>query len=407
MLARHRPWGLLVVAAAIAGLCAWLALGHRSRAAVPAAQSVPVSAAIVRRADVPLAIEVIGAAQAWKSDVIRAQVSGRLLSVAVVEGTEVKAGDTVARIDPAPFRAALMQAQGTLLHDEAQLRLARIDLKRYRELLSQDSIASQQVDTQAATVKELEGTVLTDQGAVAAARVNLGYCTIAAPVSGRVGIRLVDPGNLVSPTDSTGIITIDQLEPIAVEFSVPEGDFQRLREASQMFSRPLQTQAYSQDSGALLGSGELRIADNHVDPGTGTVELKARFPNAEGALWPGQFVNVRLTLDVLHDALTIPNAAVNHGPDGTFVYLIGPNSRVSVRPVKVSVVQEATAVVASGLQTGDEVVTDGQMQLAPDSVVSVREAAVGASAASDRPERSSAPAAAVAGRHRRAYTPAS
>jgi len=380
MQTRGRPWGLIMVAVAAAGLCAWLALGHRHAEAAPTVQSEPVSAAIVRRTDVPVAIEAIGAAQAWQADVIRAQVSGRLLQVAVREGAQVKAGDVVAQIDPAPFRAALMQAQGTLERDQAQLQLAQLDLKRYRWLLAQNSIASQQVDAQQATVKELEGTVLTDQGAVAAAQVNLGYCTIDSPVSGRVGIRLVDAGNLVSPTDTTGIITINQLAPIAVTFSVPEGDFQRLQQASQMFDRPLQTQAYSQDTGALLGSGELRIADNHVDQTTGTVELKARFPNVDGRLWPGQFVNVRLTLDVLHDALTIPNAAVNHGPEDTYAYVIGADSHVSLRPIKVALIQDATAVIATGLQPGEEVVTDGQMQLKPGSLVTVHGTAAAGSA---------------------------
>jgi multidrug efflux system membrane fusion protein len=361
----------LVVALAAAGLCAWLALSHRARRVETAAQSVAVSAARAQRADVPLTIEAIGAAQAWQGDVIRAQVSGRLLRIAVSEGAQVKAGDLIAEIDPAPFRAALMQAQGTLKRDQAQLELARLDLKRYTLLLSENSIASQQVDSEKAMVEELEGTVLTDQGAVAAAQVNLGYCRITSPVSGRAGVRLVDPGNLVSPADTSGIITINQLEPIAVTFSVPQADFQRLRQASSMFDHPLLTQAYSQDTDALLGSGELRIADNHVDPGTGTVELKARFPNTDGKLWPGQFVNVRLTLSVLRDALTIPNAAVNHGPDQTYAYVIGADSHVTLRPIRVELVQDATAVIASGLQPGDEVVTDGQMELKPGSLVAV------------------------------------
>jgi multidrug efflux system membrane fusion protein len=369
---RSRPWGLLVVVAAIAGLCAWLAFGHRPHPIAAPPQSVAVSAATVRRADMPLLIEAIGSAQAWQAETIHAQVSGRLLQVAVREGSQVNVGELVAQIDPAPFQAALMQAQGTLEHDQAQLELAQVDLKRYQVLLSQNSIASQQIDTQQALVKELQGTVLTDHGAVAAAQVNVGYCTIKSPVSGRVGIRLVDPGNLVAPTDTTGIITINQLEPIAVEFSVPEGDFQRLRQASDLFKQPLLTEAYSQDTGAPLGSGELSIVDNHVDPGTGTVELKARFPNTDGHLWPGQFVNVRLTLKVLHDALMIPNAAVNQGPENVFVYVIGRDSHVSVRPVKVALVQDATAVIDSGLEVGDQVVTDGQMSLKPGSLVKVR-----------------------------------
>lgn len=369
---RRRPWGLAVVAIAVAGLCAWLALRHRGHTASPVTPSVTVSAATVRRADMPVAIEAIGAAQAWQSDTIHAQVTGRLLRVAVAEGTQVKTGELIAQIDPAPFRAALLQSRGALKRDQAQLTLARLELKRYRVLLTQDSIASQQVDEQQATVNELEGTVLTDQGAVDSARVNLDYCTITSPVSGWVGVRLVDPGNLVSPTDSTGIITVNQLEPIAVAFSVPEGDFQRLRDASNMFDRPLETQAYSQDTGASLGNGVLRIADNHVNAGTGSVELKARFANMDRKLWPGQFVNVRLTLSVLHNAVTIPNAAVNQGPGQPYAYVIGADHHVSVRPIKVTLVQDATAVIDSGLQPGEAVVTDGQMDLKPGSLVSVR-----------------------------------
>ena len=369
---RRRPWGLLVVALAVAGLFAWLALGRHQRMVEPAAQSVSVSAAMANRADVPVVLEAIGAAQAWQADVIHAQVSGRLLSVPVSEGSEVKAGDLLAQIDAAPFRAALMQTVGTLKHDQAQLKLAQLDLKRYRDLLSQDSIASQQVDTQVALVEELEGMVIADQGTVNAARVNLGYCTIRSPVSGRVGVRLVDAGNLVSPTDPNGIITVDQLKPMAVTFSVAEGDFERMRQASETFSRALATLAYSQDTDALLGSGELRIADNHVDPSTGTVQLKASFPNTDGKLWPGQFVNVRLTLNSLHDVLRIPNAAVNHGPTQTYVYVIGPDSHVAVRPIQVALVQDAWAVISSGLQSGDEVVTDGQGDLKPGALVIVR-----------------------------------
>jgi membrane fusion protein, multidrug efflux system len=272
---RGRPWGLLVVALAAAGLCGWLALGHRQHTVVPVTQGVSVTAAMARREDVPVALEAIGAAQAWQADVVHAQVTGRLLNVPVREGSEVKAGELLAQIDPAPFQAALMQTEGTLKHDQALLKLAQLNLTRYRTLLAQNSIASQQVDTQEALVEELQGTVLTDQGAVNAAKVNLGYCTITSPVTGRVGVRLVDAGNLVSPTDPNGIITVDQLQPMAVTFSVAEGDFQRLRQASETFSRALATLAYSQDSDALLGSGELRIADNHVDPTTGTVQLKA------------------------------------------------------------------------------------------------------------------------------------
>lgn len=322
--------------------------------------------------DVPVSIQAIGAAQAWQSVTIRAQVNGRLQRVPVTEGAEVKQGDLIAEIDPAPYQAMLMQAEGALKRDQAQLELARLDLSRYRQLEAQNSISAQQVDTEQALVKQLEGTVLIDQGAVASAQVNLAYCRISSPVTGRVGVRLVDPGNLVATTDTGGIIVINQLEPIAVTFSVPQADFQRLVAASSSFQRPLTTQAFSQDSGAPLESGELRIADNHVDASSGTVQLKARFANAARKLWPGQFVNVRLTLSVLRAALTIPKSAINRGPDFTYAYVIGADKRVSMRPITVELIQDADAVITAGLRVGETVVTDGQMSLKPGSLVSVR-----------------------------------
>ena len=349
----------------------WLAFGHRPPA--PGAPlPVSVSAARAVLSDVPVSIQAIGAAQAWHSVTIRAQVNGRLQRVPVQEGAEVRQGDLIAEIDPAPYQAMLMQAQGALKRDQAQLELERLDLSRYRQLEAQNSISAQQVDTEQALVRQLDGTVLIDQGAVASAQVNLAYCRISSPVTGRVGVRLVDAGNLVATTDAGGIIVINQLEPIAVTFSVPQADFQRLMTASSSFHRVLATQAFSQDSGAPLGAGELSIADNHVDASSGTVQLKARFTNGDRKLWPGQFVNVRLTLSVLHAALTIPKAAINRGPDFTYAYVIGADKRVSVRPVTVQLIQDTDAVITAGLRAGETVVTDGQMSLKPGSLVLVR-----------------------------------
>jgi membrane fusion protein, multidrug efflux system len=251
---RHPRWGWISGAILTLGACLWLLFGRRTPAP-SAPPPVSVSAARVVRADVPVSIQAIGAAQAWQSVTIRAQVNGRLQRVPVQEGAEVKQGDLIAEIDPAPYQALLMQAQGALKRDQAQLELARLDLSRYRQLEAQNSISAQQVDTEQALVKQLEGTVLIDQGAVASAQVNLTYCRITSPVTGRVGVRLVDPGNLVATTDTGGIIIINQLEPIAVTFSVPQADFQRLVAVSGFFHRVLTTQALSQDSGAPLGSG--------------------------------------------------------------------------------------------------------------------------------------------------------
>jgi multidrug efflux system membrane fusion protein len=332
--------------------------------------------------DVPVSITALGAAQAWQSDTILSQVSGMLLKVFFTEGTNVKAGQLLAQIDPALYQAALNQAEGQLNHDEAVLANARLDLKRYQTLLSQQSIASQQVDTQAALVKQDEGTVQVDQAAVQTATVNLSRCRITSPISGRTGVRLIDPGNLISASASatsastttsvtgssssgvTGIVVVNQIEPIAVTFSVPQRDYQRLFQISDGFHKPLTTEALSQDSGASLGMGQLTIADNRVDASTGTVELKARFPNVGDKLLPGQFINVRLTLQTLSHVTTIPAVAINQGPNGSFVYLVGPDQKASMRPVKVRLTQGPTAVIASGLNPGDTVVTDGQTTLA-------------------------------------------
>jgi multidrug efflux system membrane fusion protein len=372
--ASRRPrWGLAVVGLALVGLLAWLAFGNKKPAKTngPAAIAVTTTKALVH--DFPVVVTALGAAQAWQGVTIQAQVSGKLLSVPVQEGTMVKKGQLLAEIDPAPYQAALLQAQGALRRDEASLEQARIDLKRYQTLAGQNSIAGQQVDTQAALVKQDEGTVLLDKGAVDAAQVNVGWTRIVSPVDGRVGVRLVDPGNLVSatPTTTTGIISVNMVTPIAVTFTIPEGDFQRLVNASDGFKKPLVTQALSQETNTPLGMGEVVIADNHVDPNSGTVVMKAKFPNADSHLWPGQFVNVRLTVQTLPHALTVPSVAVNQGPNGPFVFVVNDN-KAAIRPVSVITTQDSMAVIKTGLSEGDTVVTDGQLSLKPGSKVRQR-----------------------------------
>jgi multidrug efflux system membrane fusion protein len=263
-----------------------------------------------------------------------------------------------------------MQAGGALRRDQAVLQGARTDLARYQTLVAQNSIAKQTAEDEAATVRQDEGTVQNDAGAVAAAKVNVGWCRIKAPVSGRIGVRLVDPGNIVTTSLTTGIISVNQIQPIAVTFTVPQGDFQRLASVSGGFTRPLTTEAISQETGATLGTGELIVADNHVDPSTGTVELKARFANDGRQLWPGQFVNVRLTLQTLSHAITVPSSAVNQGPKGAFVYVVGADSKAMVQPVVVATTEGDVAVIQSGVKPGQTVVTDGQMSLRPGAMVS-------------------------------------
>jgi multidrug efflux system membrane fusion protein len=367
--------GFWVAGLVLVALVLWIAFGQKKKPPPAKPPTIPVAAAQVSVADVPVSVDALGSALAWQGVVIRAQVNGALKQVNFTEGSEVKAGQVLAQIDPAPYRAALLQAQGALVRDKALLANAKLDLTRYQTLAAQDSIAKQQADTQAALVKQDEGVVKIDEGAVAAAQINLNYCTIVSPVAGRVGVRLVDPGNLVSTTDTTGIVTVNQIQPIAVTFTVPEGDFQRLSAASGGFSQSLAVQAMSQETGAPLGEGELRIADNHVDASTGTVLLKARFENPGRQLWPGQFVNVRLRLQTIKQAVTIPSAAVNQGPKGAFAYVVGPDKKVAAQPISVTVNQGGVAVVASGLKAGQTVVTDGQMSLKPGSMVAIHPAA--------------------------------
>jgi multidrug efflux system membrane fusion protein len=368
---RRFRWGLLAAGVLAIALILWVVL--RPKPAKPhGPPAVAVTVAVATHQDVPVTLTALGAAQAWRSDTIHAQVSGKLLSAPFTEGASVKAGQVLAQIDPAPYRAALMQAQGALARDQALLENARIDLARDRTLAAQDSVSRQVADTQAALVKQDEGVVLADQGAVAAARVNLGWTRITAPISGRLGVRLVDPGNIVSATDTTGIVTLNQIEPIAVTFTAPEGDFQRIYDLSSGFRTPLATLASSQETGASLGTGTLSIADNHVDPSTGTVTLKARFPNADHRLWPGQFVNVQLTLKTLRAAVVVPAAAVNQGPGGPFVYVVDAGGKARARPVRVGVTQGDRTVIDEGLAAGETVVTDGQLTLKPGAAVKAR-----------------------------------
>jgi multidrug efflux system membrane fusion protein len=369
--ARRFRWQFIIPAVLLAAIVAWLIFGHKAPAKPTKPPAVSVSVAKVGVQDIPVSITALGAAQAWRGVVVRTQVNGVLLRVDFTEGTEVSAGQVLAEIDPAPYHAALLQAQGALMRDQALLAAAKVDLARYQTLAAQDSIAHQQVDTQAALVKQDEGLVLIDQGSVAAAQFNLRNCRIVSPVNGRVGVRLIDPGNVVSTSDTTGLVTVNQIEPIAVTFTVPQGDFQGLVQASNGFTKPMAVEALSQETGQSLGLGQISIADNHVDPATGTVALKAQFANPAKQLWPGQFVNVRLTLQTLSQAVTVPAAAVNQGPRGAYAYVVGADNKVAVRPLTVATTQDGVAVIKSGLKPGETVVIDGQMVLRDKSMIAV------------------------------------
>jgi multidrug efflux system membrane fusion protein len=320
-----------------------------------------VAVVVARQADVPVWLNSLGTVTPAATVTVKPQVSGVLTQVLFQEGQLVTKGQLLALIDPRPFEMALMQASGARLRDEAQLQNAKLTLERYRTLLSQDSIARQDVDTQAALVKQLEGTVTTDRGNEGTARLNLGYTRIVAPVAGRVGLRPVDAGNLVSTSDANGIAVIAQVAPIDVQFTVPQDKVPEVME--RMAEGPLLARAYDRTRSTLLEEGRFATLDNLVDTTTGTVKAKARFSNAKGALFPNQFVNLQVQLRVIGNAVVVPVSAVRNGPNGDFVYVLNEDRTVNQRKVVRGEANPDQVVISSGLQAGERVVTEGADRL--------------------------------------------
>ncbi len=333
---------------------------------------VPVVAALARRADVPVYLDGVGTVRALNTVTVRAQVEGRLIEIAFKEGEEVERGQVLARIDPTTFQAQLDQAVAKKAQDEATLANARIDLERYTRLVESNSVARQQVDTQKATVAQLEALVNVDQAAVDNARAILQYTTITAPVAGRTGIRQVDQGNIVRASDPNGLVVITQLRPISVLFTLPQ---QQLADVSRALAKGTPTvDAFGSDNRTVIDRGLLQVVDNQVDQTTGTIKLKAEFPNKDLQLWPGQFVNVRLLINTLQQVVVAPTASVQRGPNGIFVFVVDQDNTVSVRPVTVTQQDETEAVLATGLQPGERVVTTGFARLTAGSAVTVTNA---------------------------------
>jgi multidrug efflux system membrane fusion protein len=318
---------------------------------------VTVGHAAVARAQIPITLDALGTVTPTATVTLKPQVGGVLTEVLFTEGQTVRRGQLLARIDPRPYEQALMQARGTRMRDEAQLQAARVTLARYRTLLGQDSIARQDVDTQAALVQQLEGTVTSDKAAEAAAAVNLEFTRITAPLTGRIGLRTVDPGNTVAASATTGIAVITQMNPIDVQFAVPQDRIPEVQDQVRGNSKPT-VAAMDRTRSAVLDTGSFSTLDNVVDTTTGTVKAKARFANADGKLFPNQFVNVRMTLRTL-DALVVPVTAVRTGPQGPYVYVIADDRSVSMRRVKRGEATVDVVAVTEGLQAGELVVTEG------------------------------------------------
>ncbi|MDP3847848.1 MAG: MdtA/MuxA family multidrug efflux RND transporter periplasmic adaptor subunit [Pseudomonas sp.] len=329
-----------------------------------------VSAATVQRTDLPVYFNGLGTVTAYNTVIVRSRVDGELLKVLFEEGQEVKAGDLLALIDPRSFRVALEQAEGAQQRDQAQLMNAQIDLERYRGLFAQDSIAKQTLDTQLALVNQYQGTLKANQAAVNQAKLNLQFTEVRAPISGRLGLRKVDVGNLISTGDTTGIVVITQVKPIAVVFSLPEQQLPLIRQ-QMATGKPLPAVALDRNQSLQLAEGVLATLDNQIDISTGTLKLKARFDNGDKALFPNQFVNVRLLAQTLHDALVIPANAVQRGTQGSFVYVLDDSDKVHLRNISAGATSGEQLQVLSGLSFGERVVTEGVDRLREDMQVKV------------------------------------
>jgi multidrug efflux system membrane fusion protein len=342
-----------------------------------AAKPAAVSVAAVARTDYPVFIDGLGQVQAENTVTVRTRVDGQIVKIAFAEGQMVKAGDLLAQIDPRPFQAALDQAKAKQAQDQATLTNARLDLERYSTLAKQSFATQQQLDTQNALVNQLIAQEAADVAAIDAAQVQLDYTTISAPIGGRVGFRLVDQGNIVNAAQQTGIVTVAQIEPISVVFTAPQDDLPRISAALAAGQPPVE--ARTSDGETLLATGKLTVVDNQVDPTTGSIRLKAEFDNADHKLWPGQAVAARLRVEVEKNALTIPDRAVQRGPDGLFVYVVGADNRAVTRPLTLAHEDAEIAVVAKGLSEGEKVVTVGHFGLQPGASVAVEAEAGGGS----------------------------
>jgi len=345
--------------------------GAKSAKPGGAAAAVPVSMAPVVRQDVPIILTGLGTVQAYNTVTLKTRIDGQIMSVYFREGQDVQKGQLLAVIDPRPFEVALETAKANLARDLAQLNTAKANLARSRALLAAGVIAQQEFDTQEASAGQFEGTVQADKAAIDNAKLNLTYTRITSPLNGRIGLRLIDAGNMVHASDTNGMVVVTQMQPISVLFTLPEDQLQSV--LAQSRKGTLKVDAYSRDDQQLLASGKLETVDNQIDATTGTAKLKAVFDNKNGALWPNQFVNIHMQLSTAKDALVIPLAAIQRGPDGNLAYVVGADKKVLIQPVTIALTQGKIALIATGLQEGQQVVTEGQDKLQAGSLVAPKD----------------------------------
>lgn len=383
---------IALVAVILIALAAWHWLWKPPARTTAGPPPVPVTTARVTSGTVPIARTGVGTVTTVASVTVRPRVDGQLDRVDFREGQDVKAGQVLARIDPRTFQAQLEQMVAQKAKDEAQLANARADLKRYGDLIKEDATSQQTLDTQRALVNQLQAALKSDDAQIHLAQVQLDFTTISAPIGGRIGARLVDPGNIVHAADANGLLVINQIDPIAVQFTLPENGFQAVNGALRGSREPLRVEAIDRDTREVLATGKLVLLNNQIDTATGTITLKAQFDNAEHKLWPGQSVDARVVLGERADALTVPSAVVQRNQSGFFAYVVGPDDKVRVQPIDVADTIDGKATIAKGLAAGDRVVVDGQYRLTPGA----RIAETGTGSASPAPGADKAASAAGA-----------
>jgi multidrug efflux system membrane fusion protein len=368
---RRRNAVFIITAVGLVGIIYALSSRRPSKALTPTTSAPSVAVGVVTKGDLPLELQALGTVTPLSTVTVKSRISGYLTAVAFKEGQMVRKGELLAQIDPRPYEAALAQAQGQLIKDQALLRNAQLDLTRHERLLAQDSTSRQNFDTATTTVRQLEGTVISDQAQVDAQRLDLAYCHIVAPIDGRAGLRQVDSGNYVQATDPTGLVVITQIQPISVIFTIPQVQLgpvlKRLRTDAA-----LPVVAYDGNDTAVLGEGVLDTLDNQIDTATGTVKLRAVFANRDGDLFPNQFVNTRLLVDTRQDVLLVPTGAIRYGMPGSYVYRVRGDDTVAIQVVAVDASHDGRTVVREGLSSGDRVVVDGIDRLSDGIRVAIR-----------------------------------
>jgi membrane fusion protein, multidrug efflux system len=363
---------LLIAALAAGGLLYFMHAHPLEKVdAAPVPPTEPIVAGTVTQHDVPIYLSGVGTVIAYNTDIVRAQIQGQIISINFTEGQTVHAGDLLAQIDPRPYQALIDQYTGNLERDQAQLKNAQANLTRYTTLGDKGWATPQLIETQQSQVGELQAAIKTDKALIDSAQVQLSYTRLTSPIDGVVGIRQIDVGNIISPSNTNGLVVVTQLHPISLIFTLPETVLPQIQQQQQKTKMPLKVLAYNQDSTMKLDEGELGLVNNEILQTTGSIQLKANFANKANRLWPGELVNARLLVDTRHNGLTVPAAVVQQGAKGPYAYVVNPDSTVAIRPIKVAEISDGQALIDSGLKANEQIVVDGQYKLQPGTHVTI------------------------------------